>query len=123
VPARLWMTTRQVVWFVCSGWGSAAVVHGRSGGVMSVGSLRTAVSTAGAVTDVVAESKVFRNLGGRSALRALPNASGEFFDVIEDLPPLGHLRQNLLLRVHHGGVVAPERLPDLGQRQVGQFAT
>jgi hypothetical protein len=63
VPARLWMTRGRVVWWVCGGWGSADVVHGRSAGGMSVRSLRTAVSTAGAVTDVVAGSKVFRNFG------------------------------------------------------------
>jgi hypothetical protein len=57
--------------------------------------------------------KVWRAVG-ESALGALTDASGEFFDVIEDLTPLGHLGQDLSLRVHDGGVVTAERLADLG---------
>ena len=119
----LCMTRDRVVWFVCSGWGPVAVVHEASGWRRSVSSLRTAVSTADRVTGVVAEIEVFWNLGRISALGALANPRRELFDVIEDLASLGHLGQDFLLRVHHCGVVAAEGLPDLGQRQVGQFAT
>ena len=59
---------------------------------------------------------------GQSALGPLPDARGEFLDVIEDLAPLGHLGQDLSLRVHHGGVVATECLTDLGKGQVREFA-
>jgi hypothetical protein len=59
VPRRLWMTAGRVVWFVCSDWGSTAVVHGRSGRGMSVSILRTAVCTGWAVTGVMGGSKVF----------------------------------------------------------------
>lgn len=48
-----------------------------------------------------------------SALGALPNPRGEFLDVIEDLPAVGHLAKDLLLGIHHCGVVAAERLSDL----------
>ena len=48
-----------------------------------------------------------------SALGALTNPGGEFFDVIEDFTALGHFVANLLLRVHDRGVVAAERLADL----------
>jgi hypothetical protein len=118
-PTRLCMTRGQVVWFVCSDWGPVAVVHEASGWRRSVSSLRTAVSTADRVTGVV---EVFWNLGRISALGALANPRRELFDVIEDLASLGHLGEDFLLRVHHCGVVAAEGLPDLGQRQVGQFA-
>ena len=119
-PTGLCMTRGRVVWFVCSGWGRVAVVHQASSWRRSVSSLRTAVSTADRVTGVV---EVFWNLGRISALGALANPRRELFDVIEDLASLGHLGEDFLLRVHHCGVVAAEGLPDLGQRQVGQFAT
>ena len=122
-PTGLCMTRVRVVWFVCSDWGPVAVVHEAGGWRRSVGSLRTAVSTADRVTGVVAEIEVFWNLGQISALGALANPRRELFDVIEDLASLGHLGENFLLRVHHGGVVTPERLSDLRQRQVGEFAT
>lgn len=48
-----------------------------------------------------------------SALGALADACGELFDVIEDFPPGSHLVEDLLLRVHHRGVVAAECLADL----------
>jgi hypothetical protein len=119
-PTRLCMTRGRVVWFVCSDWGPVAVVHEASGWRRSVSSLRTAVSTADRVTGVV---EVFWKPGRISALGALANPRRELFDVIEDLASLGHLGEDFLLRVHHCGVVAAEGLPDLGQRQVGQFAT
>jgi hypothetical protein len=50
-----------------------------------------------------------------SAFGPLPDACGEFLDVIEDLTPLGHLGQDLSLGVHDRGVVAAECLTDLGQ--------
>ena len=50
-----------------------------------------------------------------SALGALADASGEFFDVIEHLASLGHLGQDFALGVHDGGVVTTEGLPDLGK--------
>lgn len=50
----------------------------------------------------------------RSALGALADAGGEFFDVIEDLATLGHLPANLAVGIHHRGVVAAESLADLG---------
>jgi hypothetical protein len=122
-PTGLCMTRGRVVWFVCSDWGPVAVVNEAGGWGRSVSSLRTAVSTADRVTGVMAEIEVFWNLGRISALRALANPCCELFDVIEDLTSLGHLGEDFLLRVHHCGVVAAEGLPDLGQRQVGQFAT
>ena len=51
----------------------------------------------------------------RSALGSLPDPGGELFDLIEDLAAFGHLVADLALGVHHGGVVAAEGLPDLGQ--------
>ena len=51
----------------------------------------------------------------RSALGALADARGQFFDVVENFAALGHLGANLLLRVHHCGVIAAESLADLGQ--------
>jgi len=119
----LCITRGRVVWFVCSGWGPVAIVHEASGWRRTVSSLRTAVSTADRVTGVVAEIEVFWNLGQISALGALANPRRELFHVIEDLASLGHLGEDFLLRVHHCGVVAAEGLPDLGQREVGQFAT
>lgn len=50
---------------------------------------------------------------GGSALGALSDPRGEFFDVIEDFTSLGHLRQDFSLRVHDRGVVTAERLADL----------
>jgi hypothetical protein len=50
-----------------------------------------------------------------SALGALTDAGGEFLHVIEHLTPLRHLVSDLLLGVHHRGVVSAERLPDLGE--------
>jgi hypothetical protein len=122
-PSGLCMTWGGVVWFVCIGWGPLAVVHRANGWRESVSSLRTAVSTADRVTDVVVEIEVFWSFGRISALGALANPRRELFDVIEDFAPLGHLGQDLLLRVHHRGVIAAECLPDLGQRQVRQFTT
>jgi hypothetical protein len=58
--------------------------------------------------------KVRLELGWRSALGPLADASGEFFNVIEHLTSLGHLRQDLPLGVHDGGVVTAECLADLG---------
>ena len=52
---------------------------------------------------------------GISALGALPDPGGEFLDVIEHLTAIGHLVEDLFLRVHHRGVIAPEGLADLGQ--------
>ena len=49
-----------------------------------------------------------------SALGALADSRRELLDVIEHLSALGHLTADLLFRVHDGGVVAAERLPDLG---------
>src|SRR5215203_677879 len=57
-----------------------------------------------------------------SALGALADSGGEFLDVIEDLATFGHLAANLLLGIHHRGVIAAERLADLGQRQIGELA-
>ena len=57
--ARVWMTRGRVVWFVCSGWGTAAVVDRLGSRGKSVRSLPTAVSTADGVTGGVAEAKVF----------------------------------------------------------------
>jgi hypothetical protein len=122
-PTGLCMTRGRVVWFVGSGWGLVAVVHRARDWRECVSSLRTAVSTADLVTGVVAEVEVFWDYGRISALGALANPRRELFDVIEDLAALGHLGEDLLLRVHHRGVVAAECLPDLGQRQVRQFAT
>jgi hypothetical protein len=119
----LCMTGGRVVCFVCSGWGRCAVVHGASGWRKSVSSLRTGVSTANRVTGVVAGMEVFWKSGRISALGALANPRRELFDVIEDLTTLSHLGQDFLLGVHHRGVVAAECLPDLGQREVRQFAT
>lgn len=51
----------------------------------------------------------------QSALGTLPDPSGELFDVIEDFTTLGHLGQDLALGVHDRGVIAAERLADLGQ--------
>ena len=51
----------------------------------------------------------------KSALGALTDASCEFLDVIEDLTSVGHFGQDLSLRVHDRGVVAPECLADLGK--------
>jgi hypothetical protein len=45
VPAGLWMTSGWVVWCVCSGWGSAAVVYRMSDRGKSVSRLPTAIST------------------------------------------------------------------------------
>jgi hypothetical protein len=112
-PTRLWMTRGPVVWWMCSGWGSAAVVHRRPDRAKGVRCLPTAISTAIGVTGGMAVAEVFPSFGRRSALGALANPGGEFFDVIEDFASLGHFRKDLLLRVHHGGVVAPERLADL----------
>jgi len=114
-PARLWMTRGGVVSFVCSGWGSAAVVHRPSSRGKSVSSLRTAISTVGGVTSEAAGSKVFLVFGRRSAFGTLTNPGGEFFDVIEDFASLGHLGEDLLLRVHDRGVVTAECLPDFRQ--------
>jgi len=49
-----------------------------------------------------------------SALGALADPGGEFLDVIEDLVPVCHLVENLLLGVHDRGVIAAECLSDLG---------
>jgi hypothetical protein len=49
-----------------------------------------------------------------SALGPLPDASCEFFDVIEHLAPFRHLGQDFSLRVHDRGVVTAECLADLG---------
>ena len=57
-----------------------------------------------------------------SALGTLADPGGEFLDVIEDFTSVGHLIENLLLRIHHRGVVPAERLADLRQGQIGQFA-
>ena len=122
-PTGLCMARARVVWFVCSGWGPVAIVHEASGWRTTVSSLRTAVSTADRVTGVVAEIEVFWMFGRISALGALADPRRELFDVIEDFASLGHLGEDFLLRVHHRGVVAAECLPDLGQRQVRQFAT
>jgi hypothetical protein len=60
---------------------------------------------------------VFRPLNCHrlSALGALPDSGGEFFDVIEDLTARGHLAEDFPLGVHDGGVIAAECLTDLGQ--------
>jgi hypothetical protein len=50
-----------------------------------------------------------------SALRALADTGSQFFDVVEDLAPLGHFREDFALRVHDCGVVAAKCLPDLWQ--------
>lgn len=63
-------------------------------------------------------SKVFRE----SALGLLTNPRREFFNVIEDLAAVAHFVEDLALRVHHRGVVTAERLADLGQGEVGEFA-
>ena len=62
--------------------------------------------------------KFFEKVGARraeSALGALTDASGEFFDLIEDLTPFGHLAADLLFGVHDRGVIAAEGLADLRQ--------
>ena len=51
-----------------------------------------------------------------STLGALTDARGEFLDLIEHLAPLCHLAADLLLGIHDRGVIAAERLTDLGQR-------
>jgi hypothetical protein len=146
VPAGLCMTRGRIVWFVCSGWGALAVVDGAAVSRASVSSLRTGVSTVLRcdwwyrrvesflkfhVTKCRWRATNPENGCGywpldaaarrRSALGTLTNPSGELFDVIENFTTLGHLGQDFLLRVHHGGVVTTECLPDLGQRQVGQL--
>lgn len=83
------------------------------------------------VTGGTTETEVFRDSGGEdgirearcianskempamSALGALTNPGGEFFDVIKDFTALGHFVADLFLRVHDRGVVAAERLTDL----------
>ena len=50
----------------------------------------------------------------KSALGPLPDTGGEFLDVIEDFASLGHLGQDLALRVHDRGVITAEGLADLG---------
>lgn len=69
--------------------------------------------------DVPVSSRVKR---GTSALGALTDASGEFFDVIEDLVAFGHLCANLFFGIHDCRVVATECLADLGQGEIGEFA-
>ena len=47
----------------------------------------------------------------------------QFGDLVVDRAALGHQLPDLLLRVHHGRMVAAaELLTDLRQRQIGQFA-
>src|SRR5258708_39650608 len=54
--------------------------------------------------------------------RLLLDPVGELRDLVVDRPALGHQRADLLVRVHHGRVVAAaELLPDLGQREVRQL--
>src|SRR5262245_30104487 len=52
--------------------------------------------------------------GESSAPGALPDPGGELLDVVEHFATLSHLGADLLLGVHHRGVVAAESLPDLG---------
>jgi hypothetical protein len=101
-----------------SRWGWVSGVHGASIAALLFG---TFVHNAAHIVRVWLElqtrekffEKVWRAVV-KSALGALTDASGEFFDVIEDLTPFGHLGQDLSLRVHDGGVVTAERLADLG---------
>jgi hypothetical protein len=71
-----------------------------------------------AVTGVTGVWEVFWeksiSSGRESALGPLPDTSGEFLDVIEDLASLGHFGQDLALGVHDRGVITPEGLADLG---------
>jgi hypothetical protein len=55
----LCMTRVRTVWFVCSGWGSVAAVDECGMCATTVSSLRTAVSTADAVTAGTDVAKVF----------------------------------------------------------------
>jgi hypothetical protein len=104
-----------VVWFVCSGWGSPAVVHA----AWMAGEERKQVAHSHIHKQRcdwwVGSAQSFFGFGRRSALRPLPNPRGEFLDVIEDFASLGHFREDLLLGVHHCRVVAAERLTDLRQ--------
>jgi hypothetical protein len=150
-PTGLCMTRSRTVWSVCSGWGSVEPVYAPGVCAPSVSSLPTAVCTARVVTRGTDGVEVFWNFSRvevgewpvveppvpnfmrwaspldpasrrRSALGTVADPGGELFDVIEDLTALGHLGEDLLLRVHHRGVVPAERLSDLGQRQVGELA-
>lgn len=56
-----------------------------------------------------------KNFSVWSALGALTDARRQFLDVIEHLTSLRHLVADLLLGIHDRGVVAAERLADLGQ--------
>src|SRR3954469_15979535 len=48
---------------------------------------------------------------------------GQLSDLVVDGAPFGHQFADLAVRMDHGGVVpAPELLPDLGQRHIGQLA-
>jgi len=122
---RLWMTS---AWLcaLCVVVGDQPRLCTRRGWRgRSATKLPTGISTSRAVTGGLAVAKVFWRLwclSRRSALGPLPNAGGEFLDVVEDFASFGHFREDLLLRVHHGCVVAAEGLPDLRERQVGQLA-
>lgn len=65
------------------------------------------------VTDDADEYKVFC-AGRQSALGALPDAGGQFFDLVEDLATFGHVLADLAVGVHDRGVVTAESLADLG---------
>lgn len=74
---------------------------------------QAAVATGDAsVPEVFCQNLAFGTRG--STLGALPDAGGEFFDLIEDLAAFGHLTANFAFGVHHRGVVAAEGLADLG---------
>ena len=114
-PTGLCMTRVRVVWFVCSGWGRLGVVHEDRGWSESVSSVaHSRIHSRSCDRCYGRDRSFFRIWPELSALGALANPRRELFDVIEDLTPLGHLGQNLLLRVHHRGVVAAEGLADLG---------
>src|ERR1700687_859002 len=114
---------------VCSGPAVPAVdagcvVHHAAGNPVVGTNFSTGVCTTTACDNWCIRGRSFLQIFGamRLALGALADSRGEFLDVIEHLATLSHLAADLLFRVHHGGVVSPESLADLGQRQVGELA-
>src|SRR5208282_2321391 len=72
---------------------------------------------------IVPAGEGMRILTGRSPGQCLLfDPVSEFGDLVVDRPAFGHQGADLLVRVHHGGVVAAaELLADLRQGQVGQL--
>jgi hypothetical protein len=99
-------------------WGSMPVVRVTTTAAGEIAwSVHRGAHNGRGVAGVTRGREVFEQVldtSAASALGALTNASGELFDVIEDFSALGHLGQDLALGVHDRGVVAAERLADLG---------